>query len=65
MPIRITSIDRIIGRICIPVGADAGLGGVEGVGRQEPAENGIVVPCVQVLQAGFGVDFLADVAFTL
>ena len=64
-PARIAAGDRIIKAIPIPIRSHARFGRVEPVGRHEPSERRIVEPGVQVLQAGLGVEFLADVALAL
>jgi hypothetical protein len=61
MPARIPTIDRIVEAVGISVGPDSRCRWIEPIGRQEPAEHGIEVPGVQVLQAGFGVELFADV----
>ena len=61
----ITPIHRIIARIGIAVRVHAGKDRVPRVGAEEPGEGGIVIPGVEVVQAGFGVVFLVDVALAL
>jgi len=62
MPIRITKINRITVGVGVTVGADAGHGGVPPVALGEQAQDRIVVAGVEVLQSGFGVIALADIA---
>lgn len=62
MPVRIALVDRIVEGIGISVGADAFLDRIPVIGRDEAAEDGIHVACVEVDQPGFGVVAFADIA---
>jgi hypothetical protein len=61
MPIRIGHIHRIIPGIGIAVGAHTWLPWVPPVGREEAAELWVEIAGVVILQAGFGVEALADI----
>ncbi|KSV75946.1 hypothetical protein N185_15990 [Sinorhizobium sp. GW3] len=62
MPVAITVIDGIVSGIGIPIGADTRLCWIPVVRRDEPTELRIVVSCVEILQPGFGIEALADIA---
>ena len=56
--------DRVILTICEHIGAEetVGVGGSEGVGVNEPADGKVVVPALEVVEAGLGVVVIAAVA---
>ena len=56
--------DRVILTICEHIGAEeaVGVGGGEGVGVNEPAVGKVVVPALEVVEAGLGVVIIAAVA---
>ena len=58
-------VDRIVERVAVAVGADAGLHDFEPVGLDEEGQFGVVVAGVEVLQARVGVVAFADEAFGL
>ena len=61
MPIRVTLVHRVIAGVGVAVGADTRQQRVPVVGRDERAA-GDRSTGVEVLQAGFGVEFFADPA---
>lgn len=61
MPIRVRSIDGIIPGIGVAVDVDAGEDGVPAVGGEEAGEIGVVIAGVEILQASFRVEALADI----
>jgi hypothetical protein len=65
MPIRITQIHRISGRIHIPVGPHPWLGRVPPVALGEQAELGVMVAGMEVDQPGLRVEALADPGLVL
>ncbi|MDH5530532.1 MAG: hypothetical protein OEY05_10880 [Paracoccaceae bacterium] len=65
MPTRIPPIHGIVEAIRVPIGSDALLHDFPPVRLDEEAESGVVVPRVEVLQAGGVVVPLADEALGL
>ena len=62
---RIAEVHRIIEAVAVPICAHARLRWIKPVGLDEQAEAGVVVACIEVLQARIGVETLAGVAFGL
>ena len=52
-------------RIGIAVDVGTGFDGVEAVGGEEAAFKGVVIAGMEILQAGFGVIALVDIAFAV
>jgi hypothetical protein len=57
----IAPIDGIIAGIGIAVDVDALEDRVPAVGREEPAEDRVVISGMEILEAGLGIEALADI----